>query len=219
MNPRNPMSVMQTPGLQAPPSSAFCADGAARGVEVRVANGDAVLMHAARALVRRRYAEVGLETAQLMDTEVEEGLTLVAWQGGRLVGTLSLRFEGDSGGKGGGRLGADEKYRSQLDTLRSRGARLCEAVRLAFEPSFGTPRNLARLFEGALDASLPDALPSDVVIECHPRHARFYRRILGMSQLGPLSLCRRVLAPAVLMHLPVHRLAVWLGRVGGQSRH
>ena len=126
---------------------------------------------------------------------------------------VTLRFDGPGG------LGADEQYRNQLEALRGQGARLCEAVRLAFEPSFGTPRNLAKLFETAFEAACRGVLPSDVVIECHPRHARFYRRVLGMAQLGPLSLCRRVHAPAVLMYLPLARLAAWLGRTAGWTRH
>lgn len=220
MYPRNSMPVMQAPSLQEPKPSVLGAERAGGGVDVRVANRDPTLISQARALVRRRYADVGLGTAQLAAAEAEEGMILVASQDGRVVGTLTLRFDGDSGAHGGrGCLGADEQYRSQLDALRNQGARLCEAVRLAFEPSFGTPRNLALLFEAALDASLLGSRPTDVVIECHPRHARFYRRVLGMAQLGPLSLCRRVLAPAVLMHLPVQRLAAWLGCVGGRACH
>lgn len=189
--------------------------GRERGAALRVeiANGDPRRMAAAHALVRRRYAEAGLGTDALPAAAGDDGMTLLVWQGDRPVGTLTLRLDGPRG------LGADEQYRNQLEVLRGEGARLCEAVRLAFEPSFGTPRNLATLFETAFDAACRGALPSDVVIECHPRHARFYRRVLGMAQLGPLSLCRRVQAPAVLMHLPLVRLAAWLGRAAGWTCH
>lgn len=183
------------------------------GLRVEIANGTPRRMAAAHALVRRRYAEAGLGTDALPAAASDDGVTLLAWLRGAAVGTLTLRFDA------AGALGADEQYGDQLDGLRSQGARLCEAVRLAFEPSFGTPRNLATLFEAAFDAACHGTLPSDVVIECHPRHARFYRRVLGMVQLGPLSLCRRVQAPAVLMHLPLARLAAWLGRTTGWTRH
>ncbi len=196
-----------------PDSSRLHGGESGAALRVEIANGDPRRMAAAHALVRRRYAETGLGTHALPVAAGDEGMTLLVWQGECPVGTLTLRFDGPGG------LGADEQYRNQLEALRGQGARLCEAVRLAFEPSFGTPRNLAKLFETAFEAACRGVLPSDVVIECHPRHARFYRRVLGMAQLGPLSLCRRVHAPAVLMHLPLARLAAWLGRTAGWTRH
>src|SRR5690606_9752550 len=196
-----------------PDSSRLHGGESGAALRVEIANGDPRRMAAAQALVRRRYAETGLGTHALPVAAGDEGMTLLVWQGECPVGTLTLRFDGPGG------LGAGEQYRNQLEALCGQGARLCEAVRLAFEPSFGTPRNLAKLFETAFEAACRGVLPSDVVIECHPRHARFYRRVLGMAQLGPLSLCRRVHAPAVLMHLPLARLAAWLGRTAGWTRH
>ena len=201
-----------------PDSSRLHGGESGAALRVEIANGDPRRMAAAQALVRRRYAETGLGTHALPVAAGDEGMTLLVWQGECPVGTLTLRFDGPGG------LGADEQYRNQLEALRGQGARLCEAVRLAFEPSFGTPRNLAKLFETAFEAACRGGLPG------RPAQRRRHRmpsascallssRALGMAQLGPLSLCRRVHAPAVLMHLPLARLAAWLGRTAGWTRH
>jgi hypothetical protein len=44
---------------------------------------------------------------------------------------------------------------------------------------------------------------TDLLVECHPRHAKLYSRLFGMKQLGVER--KSVLAdkPAVLMHAPV----------------
>ena len=130
-----------------PDSSRLHGGESGAALRVEIANGDPRRMAAAQALVRRRYAETGLGTHALPVAAGDEGMTLLVWQGECLVGTLTLRFDGPGG------LGADEQYRNQLEALRGQGARLCEAVRLAFEPSFGTPRNLAKLFETAFEAA------------------------------------------------------------------
>jgi hypothetical protein len=42
---------------------------------------------------------------------------------------------------------------------------------------------------------------TDLFIEVHPRHAGFYRRMLGYRVVGEERVCPRVGAPAVLMHM------------------
>ncbi|MEO6431268.1 MAG: long-chain N-acyl amino acid synthase, partial [Nitrosospira sp.] len=41
----------------------------------------------------------------------------------------------------------------------------------------------------------------DAFIEVNPRHASFYKRMLGFRQISGINTCKRVDAPAVLMHL------------------
>ena len=63
---------------------------------------------------------------------------------------------------------------------------------------------------------------TDLFIEVHPRHAGFYRRLLGYKVAGPERICPRVGAPAVLMHLGQHQLDTLIerhaGRIDSDSR-
>ncbi len=44
-------------------------------------------------------------------------------------------------------------------------------------------------------------IKSETFIEINPRHAAFYKRMLGFEQIGEERVCKRVDAPAVLLRL------------------
>ena len=73
------------------------------------------------------------------------------------------------------------------------GRPLPQILKFALPLVLGTLFHLAyihgRLIRGA----------TDLVIEVHPRHASFYRRMLGFRIIGAERICPRVDAPAVLM--------------------
>jgi hypothetical protein len=52
-------------------------------------------------------------------------------------------------------------------------------------------------------------------IEVNPRHAPFYRRKLGFEMVGEQKMCRRVQAPAVLLHQKLSYIAEQIIRYGG----
>ena len=56
---------------------------------------------------------------------------------------------------------------------------------------------------------------TDLFIEVNPRHAAFYRRKLGFSVVGGEKICRRVNAPAILLHQELRSICEQVVRHGG----
>ncbi|SFU58618.1 N-acyl amino acid synthase FeeM domain-containing protein [Pseudoduganella namucuonensis] len=137
-------------------------------------------------------------------------ITLYAETGGRTVGTMSLCLDDPDIG-----LPADENFRDQLDLLRAAGRRLCEPSRLAIDK--GVTR---RVFAGLIHISYIYAHNihsySDYVIEVNPRHAMFYKRMLGFQELCGERQCTRVGAPAVLLRMDLEHMAERIRQFGGQ---
>lgn len=122
-------------------------------------------------------------------------LTIAASSEDRVFGTLTLGLDNPSDG-----LQADFLYQSQIDELRAEGCALCEVTRLALDPALSSLEVMATIFNAAFILARVHQR-SDLLAEVHPRHAGFYRRTMGYRIAGPALTCRRVNAPAVLMHL------------------
>jgi hypothetical protein len=149
------------------------------------------------------YQRRGLDA---LFSEDPNQMTAAAWRHGELFGTVSLGLD-----LGGGLL-ADELYGSEIGALREDGGRVGELTRLALSPPHNSREVFAVLAHLAyIFARLVHQL-TDIVIEVNPRHVGFYRRMLGFDRLGEQRLCRRVSAPAVLMHMPLARLEAFLAR-------
>ena len=58
---------------------------------------------------------------------------------------------------------------------------------------------------------------TDLLAEVNPRHASFYRRLLGFQQAGAERMCERVQAPAVLLWLPLEHAERQIARYGGKA--
>jgi hypothetical protein len=160
-------------------------------------------------LVRRRYASRGYQIpiAKKIDPHL---FTFVAYNYGELVGTVGLRLDSQLA------LAADQLYRVEIDTLRSREARICEFTRLAIDASAGSKSVLAGLFHTAyLFARRVRALDS-AVIEVNPRHVVFYQRALGFEVVGPERHNPRVDAPAVLLCVRFETVAEGLAKYAGK---
>jgi len=184
------------------------------GYRIGVAHTQAQLDEA-HSLVHRMYSWRGYMTsAEEEKWAMAERITLKASTGERVMGTLSVVLDSADG------LAADELYRDEINVVRKPGKRLCEFTRLAvdIEPRFNSKDFLARLIHVAFVYAYPIQHATDMLIEVNPRHAGFYRRSLGFSQIGPERICSRVDAPAVLMHIDLHHMATQIRVHGGGNR-
>ena len=123
---------------------------------------------------------------------------------------MSVRLDSDKG------LSADELYRSEIDALRSGGARICEFTRLAVDKTAASKPVLAGLFHTAyLYASVIRGC-THAVIEVNPRHVAFYGRALRFDPIGEERMNTRVNAPAVLLCAPFATIAEGLAKYAGK---
>lgn len=156
---------------------------------------------ACSALVRRMYAWRGYRlspSSQLI--EDPNHATLGAWMDGELVATLTTSRDSSAG------LLADKLYAEEMAELRKPAHVICEVTRLAVDVDSHDPELLKSLFRSAYQYARAIFGVTDAVIEVNPRHAAYYRREFGFSQIGKLRTCPRVDAPAVLLHRPLGNL-------------
>ncbi|MFY8018268.1 MAG: N-acyl amino acid synthase FeeM domain-containing protein, partial [Inhella sp.] len=135
--------------------------------------------------------------------------TLQAQDGRRLVGTLSVRMDGPDG------LAADATFPEELLRLRAKGRVLCEFTRLAVEGELPSKPVLAGLFHLAYLYAQRIKGADLLVMEVHPRHAPFYRRMLGAKKLE-IGQNQSVEAPAVLLCLDLAHVQEQIRRFGGR---
>jgi hypothetical protein len=140
-------------------------------------------------------------------------ITLVAYRGDHLFGTLTAGLDSPSG------LLVDQVYREVIGAYRARHRRVCEFTRLAIDPEYGSKNALAALFHlGFIYAHLIHE-SDDIFIEVNPRHVAYYERMLGFTQAGPERPCTRVGAPAVLLHLSCTYAREQIALHGGHESH
>lgn len=195
---QHPTPKTQNPGTTRSPYRVECADPHAHGPAVRL-------------LVERRYAWRGLLAGGSPHHPTRPNcVTLVASSGDTVFGTVSLRVESDEG------LLADALYGEELAHCRRGGARLCEITRLAVDTHHNTKEVLGALFHLIYIHGRLIHGSTGAVIEVHPRHAGFYKRMLGFRILGDQKSCPRVNhAPAVLLHLDLAHMDEQIARWGG----
>jgi hypothetical protein len=165
------------------------------------------------ALIKRMYSWRGYETENLVvSSHTPHQLTLEATMGRRVVGTLTLGLDSEEG------LVADELYLDEINEFRREGRKLCELTKLAVDPQYSSKEILASLFHLAYIYGHKIHKATDLFIEVNPRHAGFYRRMLGLAQIGEERPCRRVQAPAVLMHLELDYVNAQITSLAGSCR-
>ncbi|MDQ3186330.1 MAG: long-chain N-acyl amino acid synthase, partial [Pseudomonadota bacterium] len=96
---------------------------------------------------------------------------------------------------------ADELYEEEINAFRIKNKKVCEVSKLAIDSKHGSKEVLASLFHLAYIYARTIHKASDAFIEVNPRHAGFYKRMLGFQPIGEVRTCQRVGAPAVLLHL------------------
>jgi len=163
-------------------------------------------------LIERMYTWRGYQGAHELSDDPHR-VTLTATDKGEVVGTLTIGIDCRSG------LMADHMYRDELDRFRRDHARLCEVTKLAFDHSVQSKHALANLFHLAFIYARDIHGCSDAVIEVNPRHRRFYERMLGFRQVGPLKINARVDAPSYLLHVNLGYVSAQVERLGGTHSH
>lgn len=180
---------------------------------IRMANSEG-RREAASVLIRKMYGWRGYSIDDPLGEEHEKPnlITLVADTGGSTVGTMTLCFDTDIG------LPADENFQDKLDQLRAQDRRLCEPSKLAIDTN--VPK---RVFASLIHISYIYAHNihhyTDYIIEVNPRHAVFYKRMLGFREMGAERMCTRVGAPAVLLRLELDYMGQQILKYGGQMEN
>ncbi|MDD2741812.1 MAG: hypothetical protein PHV02_06040 [Rhodocyclaceae bacterium] len=150
--------------------------------------------HACHELVRRMYAWRGYLTEPASPHLSHDRLTLAAWRDGELAATLTLSRDS------GSNLLAEALYPAEIADLRSKGRAICEYSHLAIDPVTSSTQLMEHFFRTAYDLAKSHFFAKEAIVEINPRHRRFYEREIGFTQLGPLRVCPRVDAPALLLH-------------------
>jgi hypothetical protein len=171
---------------------------------------------AARYFVEQRYGEMGYEcTSAPAQPRRPTRATLLAYEGPRVVGTLTLGFDVGRG------LVADEQYGHEVDGLRGRGGAVAEITKLALDTKVSSKRLLAALFNVGYLYLRKIWRCTDLVIEVTPAHAAFYTRSLQFRQIGAPCICPRVNVEGVLLWLDLletQRTVAQVAGLGGPTR-
>jgi hypothetical protein len=147
-------------------------------------------------LIKSMYSWRGYHTENTIISSCDPNqLTLEASIGRQVVGTLTIGSDSTEG------LLVDALYGEEIMTLRAENRKICELSKLAINPDHGSKELLASLFNLAYIYGRLVEKATDFVIEVNPRHAAYYKRLLGFQQIGETRTCQRVNAPAVLLHL------------------
>lgn len=178
--------------------------------KLRLANSEGK-RESASLLINKMYSWRGYDTAGLANDN-HNRITLMADTDGKPIGTLTIGLDSPGG------LLADQLYHDELDRLRQAGASVCEFTKLAVDQAMQSKRVLAALYHLAYIYAHRIHGASDLVIEVNPRHVVFYRRMLGLDQLGEERMCPRVHAPAVLLRLSMAYARDQIARYGGHFR-
>ena len=174
--------------------------------KVRIAHNED-LRKSSSMLVEKMYSWRGYDT-EVLEKDPNK-ITLVAHQGDDIAGTVTLGLDSPTG------IVVDELYRTEVDKLRAQGRKLAELTKLAVDEGVGSKIMLASLFHIAFIYAFHIHKYSDFVIEVNPRHALFYKRMLGFEQIGNERMCARVSAPAVLLHLDLDYIDQKITKLGG----
>lgn len=176
------------------------------GFTIRIANGCEVLKRQTAHLIERMYSARGLFPYGTRTKLDKRDITVVALHQNQAVATLTVRMDHGSG------LLADTLYRSEIDSVREIGGRVCEITQLAIDSQLSSHDALAGLLQALYALAKMTQRMTDIFIEVHPRHASFYQRVFGYRRVGSEKICPRVGAAAVLLHLSQHEFEHALAR-------
>ena len=178
------------------------------GYSIHLANSSK-LRSEARALVRRMYSWRGYHTESCAVTSNPYRLTFVASTGQNLIGTVTLGLDSEEG------LLADELYGEEINTFRSKGAKVCELSKFALDPQHSSKEVIAALFHLAYLYAHDVYRATDLLGEVNPRHVASQKRMFGFRQISDIRTCPRVGAPAVLLHLELRYVSEKISFLAG----
>lgn len=191
-------------------ASAGSGDVQQQKFKIRLASSDN-RRSSASMLIEKRYASRGYQTRAL--EEDPQRITVLVFMQEKIVGTTTLGLDGPAG------LLADSIYKGEIDSLRAEGRAVCELTKLAIDDEYVDSKHIvAVLFHMCKIYGQNIHQASDFVIEINPRHAAFYKKLLGFVDFGPERMCPRVNAPAVLLRLPLEYADEQIRRFGGLQK-
>jgi hypothetical protein len=186
-----------------------------RTIAVRLADCDG-LRSQANLLINRMYAWRGYgDDHQLAGGE--HCVTFTASSQDEVIGTLTLTVDTPAG------LSTDHTFKEELDEFRKvPGVRLCELTKFAVDPETKSPPALAALFHVIFIYGMQRFDCTDLFIEVHPRHVRFYEAMLGFKRVGPPKVDASVTwwpadTPVQLMRLKVSDIRSQIDRHAGRT--
>jgi len=147
-------------------------------------------------LIKSMYSWRGYHTEHaIISSQNPHQLTLEASTGKKIAGTLTIGLDSEKG------MLVDALYEQEISAFRVDNNRLGELSKLAISPQHSSKELLASLFNLAYIYARIVHKVTYFFIEVNPRHAAYYKRMLGFRQIGEERICPRVNAPAVLLHL------------------
>ena len=182
---------------------------AAQGLfKIRLADNDG-RRQAAGLLVKRRYAWRGYEVG-VPESVSPNRITLSASSDERVMATIAVGLDSCAG------LFVDKLYRTEVESLRTAGRKVCEFTKLAVEESVRSKPILAALFHIAYIHARRINLCNDIVVEVNPRHVAFYKRMLDFTEWGSERLDSRIGAAAILLRLDLAVAERQIAEMGGR---
>ena len=160
-------------------------------------------------LIQRRYAWRGY-AVNGATSPTPTRITIAAHDPDGIVGTVTVGLDSSEG------LFIDGLYADEANRLRTGGRRVAEFTKLAVDNNLHSKPLLAALFHIAYICARRIHRCTDLLIEVNPRHAAFYRRMLGFEPFGEERGDPRVGAPAVLLRLCLAHAQAEIARLGGR---
>jgi hypothetical protein len=176
--------------------------------KVRLANTEA-RRESASYLIQRRYAWRGYSVGEKAE-QAPARITIAAHDPDGIVGTVTVGLDTGDG------LFIDGLYREEANRLRAEGRRIAEFTKLAVDNNSHSKPLLAALFHIAYICARRIHGCTDLLIEVNPRHAAFYRRMLGFEQFGEVRGDPRIGAPALLLRMCLERGQKEIERLAGR---
>ena len=182
--------------------------------KVRLANTRA-RHESASYLIRRRYAWRGYSVCDQAQPSQQvqpapSRIGIAEHDADGIVGTVTVGLDSAEG------LFIDGLYADVANRLRAEGRRLAEFTRLAVDNNVNSKPLLAALFHIAYICARRIHACTDLLIEVNPRHAAFYRRMLGFEIFGDTRTDPRVDAPAQLLRICLEWGQGEIARLGGK---
>lgn len=162
-------------------------------------------------LVNQRFSSRGY--GKPVSHELRKPMNILSLQAtieNRIVGTLSVQFDSEEG------LPLDSLYQFELDSLRRKGARLCQFTKLAIEKEVKSKSVLASLFHIAEIWAFKVRHYNYICIEVNPRHVAFYERMLNFTVLSEVRENQQIQAPSVLLGIDLNYVDMLVQQFGGK---